>query len=605
MTPVDVPAQNRLATEIAVGGLRVWYHLPFGIAPGHRVDLSAEGWQEMPCRGTLQQSFYFHDFVSNALWEGRGGAQGALFDRFIRPTPAEGERPPFEAFFEQPERPPEPRTHADGTTTASKPPLVKRQGFKGQLRSVELRRLRPRPTETGHAPEVDGLGMLVVCVDWQSTSYNAFPADCPDLPRDFCPMTLADAQDVLDLSRRIFPRWHSDLNRDLPGDAFSIVGDARAPTEQDMDTAASEGKTRLMPWVARLAAPYRLDGTNSYHFGDERSFVTSAVLLGEGNESWDPAFALSCAVQESDLLRLAELDRHGTGYNYNKPFLRSLLPGYLYPRQAPDAESGTGNTTHIITSSHHLCVMGTGGFFKTVILGNGRPGDHDMGHVEEYYRHMQFLCAFEYFRLIQFSMALTALVRDQRAAAADPARHRDRAHAFGRRLMRIRSEFLDFTHLHHFSNISSQLQPREMFDRLYAAFGIPAMFAEVEKELEAATSFHEMQTNAEAREDGARLNKLVSVGVPLSLLVGAGGMNIFIGTNAPFGLHKIAPPGDGPDGWLQLLQLGVLVAIIAGVWALAEWVYFHNKRSFWGWLAFGAAAAAFAGSEALHLWPAP
>ena len=604
MTLVDAPIQSRLATEIAVGGLRVWYHLPFGIAPGHRVDLAADGWQEMPCRGTLQQSFYFHDFVSNALWEGRDGTQTALFDRHIRRAPPNRASSRFQAFFEEPGRGPETRTSADGTTTEINPPVVKRRGFKGWVRSVELRRLRPRPSETGQAPEVDGFGMLVVCVDWRASSYDVFPADRPDLPRDFRPMTLADAQDVLDLSRRIFPRWHSDLNRDLPGDAFSIVEDARAPTEQDMDAAASEGKTRLMPWVARLAAPYRLDGSNSYHFGDERSFVTSAVLLGKGNEPWDPAFALSAAVQKSDLLRLAELDRRGKSYAYNKPFLSTLLPGYLYPRQAPDAKSGTGNTTHIITSSHHLCVMGAGDFFKKVILGNGRPGDHDMGHVEEYYRHMQFLCTFEYFRLIQFSMALTALVRDQRAAAADPARHRDRAHAFGRRLMRIRSEFLDFTHLHHFSNISSQLQPREMFDRLYATFGIPAMFAEVEKELEAATSFHEMQTNAEAREDGARLNKLVSVGVPLSLLVGAGGMNIFIGTNAPFGLHKIAPDNT-PDGWLQLLQLGVLVAIIAGVWALAERVYFRERRPFWGWLAFGAAVAAFAGSEALHLWSAP
>ena len=594
------PIQTRAAQEIAVGGLRVWYHLPFALLDDG-IDPARHGWVAEKPKGTLQQQFYFHPFVSNALWDRADGGVSALFDLYRKPA---FEFRHFTADFDSTDW----KEMQDGKSEQ----LLCRRTFRGTVRTVELRRLR-EPAGSGRQSGLHGFAMLVVSVDFLCAAYGEYPRDKVKDPAPFAPLTLADAQDALDLSRRIFPRWHFYGEDALPGDALTRVPCfGPAPSRPEMDEGVRKGKTQLMPWVRELVAPFTLSEPDSRHFGDERAFITSAVLLGDGSEQEAEAFTLMTRVKDSDLMRLAEVDRRGTGYSYNKPFLDALAPGYFYTRQAPDGPTGTGNSTLYITASHHFCALGAGGYMRNVILGNGIPGHHDMGHAEEYYRHMQFLCVFEFFRLLQFSQTLSELVRSQRERGAIGDKSRTAVADSGQRLMRIRDEFLDFTHLHHFSNISSQLQPREMYDRLYAAFGIPAMFAEVEKELEAATSVHEMHTNAEAREDAARLNKLVSVGVPLSLLVGAGGMNIFIGDKAPFGLHAIVPalPGQTdaagpPDGWLQLLQLSVLVAIIAGIWALAERVYFRDKRSFWGWLAYGAAAAAFAGSEALHLWPAP
>ena len=499
------------ATLIDVGGLRVWYHLPFAILDD-QIDPTQHGWVVQASKGTLQQQFYFHPFVSDALWDRADGAASALFD-LHRKTRLEFKL--FNAYFDRVEW----KENADGSSER----WIRRRGFRGTLRTVELRRLRA-PVGAKRSGELRSFAMLVISVDFHGATYADYLPGQEQFPVNFAPLTLADAQDALDLSRRIFPRWHAFGEETLPGDALTIVPCyGRAPSSTEMDAAVREGRTRLMPWVEALVAPFTLSKPDSRHFGDERAFITSAILLGDGTGNDAKAFNLMTRLRESDLMRLAEVDRRGSGYGYNKPFLQGLAPAYFYTRQAPDRASGTGNTTHFITTSHHFCAVGAGWYMRDVILGNGIPGHHDMGHAEEYYRHMQFLCVFEYFRLLQFSQTLSELVRSQRERAANGARSRVAVAEFGRRLMRIRDEFLDFTHLHHFSNISSQLQAREMFDQLYAAFGISAMFAEVEKELEAATSFHEMQTNAEAREDSARLNKLVSVGVPLSLLVGAGG----------------------------------------------------------------------------------
>lgn len=560
------------ASALNASKLRVWYQLPFSIKPGAEADLGAAGWNECPSQCSPSQKHYFHPFVAGALWDGSED-KDALFKRYTKPK-LQGRT--FRAWFEKP-------VLENGEIK------VTRQGFNGKIRSVELRCLPASAYGASDPGAVDGFGMLVLCVDYLGASHAAdetvpqadyAAGNLEALPKTFGPMTLADAQDLLDLSRRIFPRWHSRLAPNLPGDTFFHVDvSGSAPSQDEMSKAGKEGRIALMPWVKNLAAPYDLADKNSFLFGDERSYVASAILLGDGTEKFDKAFDLSAGVRESDLFRLAELDQRGEGYLYGKPFLEGLAPSYFYRRHAPDAETRTGNTSHFITGPLHLCALGAGGYFRDEILGG--KGEDAQGHIDEYYRHMQFLCIFEYYRLIQFSMALTRLVRARKSAKSDtPEAREKRDEAFEKGLTGIRNEFLEFTHLHHFSNVSSQLQPREMFARLYAAFGIGEMFAEVEKELEAATGFHEMQAGARSRERGEQLNKLVSLGVPLSLLVGLGGMNILIGDKAPFGFAE-----SGAGVRLQLAQLAAMVAVVLGVWGIAVQWFNRKTQPAWLWIA--------------------
>lgn len=572
------------AELIPVGGLRVWYHLPFNIADesaGNEAvvahDLEVAGWEPKSQNCTLQQAHYFHSFVSSALWEGGRQNVPALFDHFHKPRYAGS---PFDAIFDSPWK--------SGAIE-----FVRRRVFRGRIKSVELRRLRER---SDRKSVMRGFGMLIVCVEFRDASNTVVRRGRKDGVGDFKAMTLADAQDALDLTRRLFPRWHSFDDPDLPGDALSRVRCVgAAPTAKEMNLAHEGGEgTPLMPWVRDLVSPYALDGEGSDHFGDERAYITSALLLGTGGESERHAFDLLTRVKESDLFRLAEVDRRGDDYNYNKKFLQTLAPSYFYTRQSPDPDTGTGQTSLFITSSHHLCVVGTGRYFKNVILGNGIEESHDIGHVEEYYRHMQFLCVFEYCRLIQFSKRLTHLIRMSGDRMTSNGTLSGDGSEFGETLTRIRDEFLDFTHLHHFSNISSQLQPRELFSRLYQAFGLSERFAEVEKELEAATSFHDMRVNAAERRDSANLNRLVSAGVPLSLIIGAAGMNLFSGRDAPFGLGT-----KGPAVflfWQQFAQLALITALVGGIWGIFEH-QLNSQRS------NGRSGREFKVKQRIGVWP--
>lgn len=112
---LPLPAPRQLnAQDIAVSGLRVWYHLPFSLSDA-ALDLAKEGWVEARAEATLQQSFYFHSFVADAIWDKPTGEKTALFD-LHRKRRLEGTG--FEAQHDSPDM----ETQTDSAT-------LKRQGL--------------------------------------------------------------------------------------------------------------------------------------------------------------------------------------------------------------------------------------------------------------------------------------------------------------------------------------------------------------------------------------------------------------------------------------------------------------------------------------------
>ena len=76
-----------------------------------------------------------------------------------------------------------------------------------------------------------------------------------------------------------------------------------------------------------------------------------------------------------------------------------------------------------------------------------------------------------------------------------------------------------------------------------------------------------------------RLNDLIAFGVPLSLIVGMAGANLFIGGN-----HPGIEPGDEVDRvlglWTQLRHLAGIVAPIAFAWALiCFWITRGDRKA--------------------------
>ena len=487
--------------QIRLGEFRVWYHLPISmnVIPG---DLG-KNWQDLSesaqhSEPSPEQRSYFHSHISETLW---GDSEDKLFKRWRRIGLSGAE---FSADRRQ-------------IWEKEKKKVLSGCRLHGTIRSVELCIVDQDASECDPA-----LGILVVGVSFHSISKFTDVEEPVNGPSSYqeiesrSKMTLANAQDALEWVRRIFPRW---WNEGLPGDTLTSVN---VPTCQEFVIHSEEEKASgrtpsIFSWINELLLPIVLDGDNATHFGDERAYMTSAILISPHKKDVEAykdgaAWQTMARIGEGDLFRLAEADTSGSGYPYNAKFLGPLADAYFYNRHAPDLQTGSGNTAIYLMSHHHLCAIGCGDYYA----------QHIHKNVEDYYRHMQFLAVFEYFRLLQFSKRLTQLVKE---AADDPS--------FGRRLFQIRKDFLSFTHRHHFSNISLQLQPREMYEKLYNVMGIKAMFDEVEQELAVATEFQVTKENKASVDRSEKLNALVAFGIPLTLITGIAGMNILVGDAAP------------------------------------------------------------------------
>ena len=294
------------------------------------------------------------------------------------------------------------------------------------------------------------------------------------------------------------------------GDAMSqVILDQMNPlfaqsAEKDKAAFVATGSPELLPWVQKLLDPLKIDGTNFALFGDERAYMASVVALECEKGQERPALL---SVHDGDLFRLAEADSAGDGgYNYQKPFLDTLRDKYFYQRHAPDPSGKFGNSTLHLMSQHHLCAIGAGEWAAGEMAINMRL----------FYRHMQFLCIYEYFRLIQFSQRLSRIVRGMDEKTVE----------FRKAVLEVRQDFLTHTHLHHFENVSSQLQPHEMYEKLQVAMGLPGMFDELSRELHSAAEFAAMSDAREQAERIHELNAMVGVAAPVGIAATIAGVRL-------------------------------------------------------------------------------
>ncbi len=522
---IDSFTKKRDARDIAVGRVRIWYHLPFAI---YQMRSALEGWSRLQDQASDDQANYFHSYVTKVLWAQSDVNGRAHLERYQK---AEFVGKRFHA---------QKQVSRDGNHAFAT--------FSGTVDEVSLRLFRPRKKVDESNP---AMGMLTVGVTFDEVSDEPTAASETLALQNPRSLTLADAQDFLDWSRRVFARWPDAKKGAKTYTAGDMIERLRvfAPDE-DAPWKTIDGPFKLASWVRCLLKPFRMDGTVAELFGDERAFMTSGVLLQTDGPEDAEAREAVCAIQDEDLFRLAEADCSGDTPPYAMDFIRGRLDEYLYNRHAPSADAQSGNAAVSLIAHHHLCMVGAGGFFDHFILGAPNDPDRGPGHVDTYYRHLQFLAVYEYFRLVLFSQRLTRLV----------PKKQDKE--FPVLLQKLREDFLDFTHIHHFSNVSLQLQPREMYSQLYETLGIEAQFADIENELRAANEFVEAKEAQAAAKRAEKLNDLISVGVPLSLIVGATGANLFIGE-----AHPTSP--ETPLPWAtQLDHLATIVTPIAAVWAL-------------------------------------
>jgi hypothetical protein len=598
----DDEAGFATSADLTTSAVELWLHLPLllpkGCDPGRRCWTRSEESEpddaDRPAkqpgdvdgrpRGGEQDyanHTYFHGYASDAIW-GRGG--DAVFETFaLRRDASAAQWMARRSFYDS------------------------AKIYGGRLRTVELRRVRDGSLglsdvwsdrlDDGRRLAVLTVGLTIDRVEHRDLAGTT--------TRPEKRLTLADAQDGIDAIRRTFPRFWSGQagGPDVPGDAMdlfalveghvaleafdrSLAPAYRCPPKDEFRKAFSksaEGRWRIprLPWVDRLFQTIDDCDGNIELFGDERAFVTSAIgvsplgvaklsdLKFPGERREAETFR---AIHPGDHYRLAELDRAGQdGWNYPPEFLQRHGADWLYTRHALSVD-GPGNGTMYYITRHHLGGLCCGNADST----EGYSFVPQLcGDVATYYRHMQFLTVFEYYQVLSFSARMARLVK---ISTTDKT-------AFREGFTEIRQAFLRHVHLHHFAEVSSQIQPAEMFARLRREMRIDELHREVEQEMAAAADYANQLGAVEQSERGERLGRLAAVFLPLSLLTGALGMNVLVGPHAP------------RQGWLaldmaslcgQVIHLLGWGLLVGGVSAAAFAAIARRGVAFWGWAAYAA-----------------
>lgn len=502
----DLPM--RPANEIEIQKFVLFLQLPLKLAKSEvdTLDLGSNGWSEIDLvkdYKTRQRTF-FHEFAARPIF-GDGNPDSSEFSsyrRIISKLPgADGDILPMgvDIVTQQPD------------SINGKVAEVLR--FHANLEALELR------TTAG---KCDFLGLSVLTFKLTVTGFSrpqSRISSHADLEATSWtqaePLNLWAAQHVLAHMRRVSARgfYGGDLAApyDSPVRVTLVTVDACSSflaTKSHFNAAGKDPRKHLFPWFATLIAPIdACDDGQGRLFGDDRASAFSLIDLKPAVDAEGAQMSAGdtvALVGDPDLFRLAEADppesdQDKTKYSYSPVFLKQALAEALYDRHAPHPETRPDRSTRFLFTEQHACMITCSSGISANVLSN----------LELYYRHMQFMCVFELHALLNFSSRLTKIIRTQ---GKDDF-------GLAKALRDIRRDFLTFTHIHHLTNVSPQIQPKEMFEKLSTAVGNLRMFQEVEAELAAAADFSIASTGLRLTQSSDRLQRILAIGVPAGLAV--------------------------------------------------------------------------------------
>lgn len=346
------------------------------------------------------------------------------------------------------------------------------------------------------------------------------------------PLTLAEAQTLNISLRRLYPPFFS------PKPGYTLLSlrwlGTQAPavtplTEEEvwpaMKNAAlnrEKGDFPLLPhWQALL--PTLTDGLRWRQVHEDRMPVVASLTLDTPQ-----------AVSDADWVRLAYLEEPGTGMPYARDFLSSFPETVCYDRFWDPASSWQ--------NTRYLC----SGYAFMQVLSQHNPGR------AIFRRHLRTLY-FQMALLSHFHQAALQNLSDRLAHASQPLlKDPDNAPIAARKATRrIMADILRFTQAYWFTDVSNQVQARELFALMRTALGVQGLYDQVTTEARETNAF--LDRIADERQAGAAqtLNSLAAVGVTLSLALGFLGMNILV------------PTAEQPSWW-NTPDWGALLLTVAG-----------------------------------------
>ncbi|OIQ35225.1 MAG: hypothetical protein BM559_01545 [Roseobacter sp. MedPE-SWchi] len=369
-------------------------------------------------------------------------------------------------------------------------------------------------------------------------------------------ITLDKAQTAIDYLRRTYvPFWNSGNAQRCP-QSVRLNGEetmASPPTQAEaaacLKHLGSDRNPKVFKHWSDMIEPLKLIGDSGGQWrdpSDERMPVNSYISVTTPthvDQHLDDANSVN-RIRDSDWLRLWDAEQAGQSYPYNSKFLEQYREGAFYDRFAPDPKEGSSATRHMF-GEHHYCVVGAGWFYDNILL----------HHWRRHYAQLSLVARFQVTMLLALSSRIT------RALPQRGTRE------FAEEVLRIQQDYLTYRHRYHFTGVSSQIQPMEMYARFMQTLGIKALKDDVHDELQTAVESIHTTKQTELATSANKLGILAGVGVLGGLALGGAGSNLFVGLGDAPQMFARLHLGEGAQA---LFLLGFALAFLIAGYAILK-----------------------------------
>lgn len=388
--------------------------------------------------------------------------------------------------------------------------------------------------------------------------------------------TLTDVLTLTECTRRLWPPYwvegyvDEETQKPVPrvGGGVPMFSGLTGQTQgsanpEDMWAAVLDNKpTPLLQHWKLLLKGFDL---NDWRMpSDERLFVQSFMAL-EKNQASNAATLKQ--IDQATWWRIAECDGPNSSvagdqeaFAYNQEHLVNQVPNPFYDRFLPaEGMPDYIATRQVIAASHHALV--------TVDNPGSDPNFADTlkVHFEHHYARMALLIRHEHASLLAYSRRMSNLVRD---AADNNLGDSD----LTKEIVRLRRDFLNFTHMYRFTGVSDQIQPTEMYNMWRKNSWLVELYADVSAELQVATDFANAQS---AQQEAQRASTLADAAAVLAVVLIP--FTILATPWIDGYIDSLAVCGDGLVGCHVVATLLALVVSVAGYQALRTKKFWFRK----------------------------
>lgn len=536
---VDGMERDRIASHLVAGGWDTVTDRLRAIPPLPRTAEQAEppvGDRDTLPPDAYEEFVYFHPFVQRLLYgsaDRSGGREDDDYVRLFRPT---------------------------DTRKAVAVTVVLRVGGKRLELTLSVDRMHLycfRP----------GLIILVVEVSCQGAAAVLERAGNGDGNASRRDLTLADAMLFIDHFRRCYPPYwdQEDTAGRIPERVTWRFADGsqetRSPlTRRDADAAVDQRSAPVSEHWLLLLRPLglkqagRTDGLHvCRHVVDERLPMLVFLTVNTPAE-----------ISDGDWIRLCFADEPGqNAFPYAPGYPPDFKEANCYDRFW-DPDQKTYQTRYLVSGYNFVIVGVAHDWFTNQMVQN---------HFRQYYFQMALIAHQQHATLLMLS--------DDLSKAMKKAERRQKAYIEA--IEKVRDRITDFTHLAWFSQLSNQTQANDLFAYWRRHLGLQGLYDAVTREAREASVILDTEEQKRTADAAVRLGVIGAVGLCLTIITGAFGMNLF---------------ENGP----ATRDVPLLFGLSAGVFLLAGVGLRSLARRDEAWLAGAAGLLVWSGLGALVIW---